>query len=480
MKSAVVYARVSGKEQEQGFSLEAQTKIARTYAATKGLSIVKEFSYSESAKRQGRKHFNLMLQYLREHPDVRTVIVEKTDRLLRNLEDYVLVEQLVEEMGLEIHLVKEGQILQRNTRSQDKLVQGLFALLARNYIQNMQEEILKGQLVKAGKGQYPGRAPHGYMHDRELRIIVSHPHRAPVVKLLFELFASGQFTLTSVRKALIEKTGERLSKSYLNKMLRSRFYIGLFSWRGREYQGIHPRLIDPATFERVQSIMSRRGKAKTRKHDFPFSNLLTCADDGCAITAEQHKGKYTYYHCSFGKGKHPVTYLTENVVGEMLARCLDQMRIPEDVASAISTESEQDLSAHETRRRKEVSMLQQRLSALQTRRRRAYADKLDGLIDDSFWRDNTSGWATDEDQIQASLAEHSCPIIDEGCLTVERILELADRAKILFLNQNNAERAKLMKMLLDKCPTAGSHIFPQYREPFVRLFQAPEPGSLPS
>ncbi len=68
----------------------------------------------------------------------------KTDRLCRNLHDFVAVEDLVEELDIEIHLIKEGQILRKAARSQDRLVQGIFALLARNYIQNMQEEISKG------------------------------------------------------------------------------------------------------------------------------------------------------------------------------------------------------------------------------------------------------------------------------------------------------------------------------------------------
>jgi site-specific DNA recombinase len=198
MKGAVSYARVSSKEQEQGYSLDSQVRTLSEYAASKGFSIVKEFKYSESAKEQGRRHFNAMLDYLRKNPNVRVVLVEKTDRLSRNLKDYVMLESLVEELGLEIHLIKEGQVLQTGSKSQDKLVQGMFALLARNYIQNLQEEILKGQVIKAEKGQYPGRARFGYAHDRQTRTIVAHPTRAEVVKLLFQLYSTGGFSVNLV------------------------------------------------------------------------------------------------------------------------------------------------------------------------------------------------------------------------------------------------------------------------------------------
>ena len=46
-------------------------------------------------------------------PKSRTVIVEKTDRLYRNFQDYVKLEDL----GVEIHLAKEGRIIGKDTRS---------------------------------------------------------------------------------------------------------------------------------------------------------------------------------------------------------------------------------------------------------------------------------------------------------------------------------------------------------------------------
>jgi DNA invertase Pin-like site-specific DNA recombinase len=264
MQKAVSYARVSSKEQELGFSLESQVKTLRGYAASNDLDTVKEFTFPESAKQQGRKHFNEMLDYLRRNRDVRVVLVEKTDRLSRNLHDFVMVEDFVEELDIEIHLIKEGQVLRRGSKSQYKLVQELFALLGRNYILNLQEEILKGQAAKAEMGQYPGRALFGYAHDWETRTIVAHPTKASLVKLIFELYSSGTYSVEELRKKIIEETSERLSKSMLHRILKSRFYLGFFTWRGREYKGIHPPLVDSSTFERVQDIVGGRSKAEPR------------------------------------------------------------------------------------------------------------------------------------------------------------------------------------------------------------------------
>lgn len=91
-----------------------------------------------------------MLAYLRKHPSCRTILVEKTDRLYRNLKDYATLD--VKDWGLEIHLVKEGEVLRPDSRSSQQFVHGIKVLMARNYSQNLGEETLKGMIEKACGG----------------------------------------------------------------------------------------------------------------------------------------------------------------------------------------------------------------------------------------------------------------------------------------------------------------------------------------
>ena len=119
IKPAVLYARVSSKDQErEGFSIPAQLKLLQEYALKHGLKIMHEFVDVETAKCAGRKHFGEMVRFFEKHPNCRVVIVEKTDRLYRNFRDCVNLEDL----GVEIHLPKEGQIIGKDAKSQDKLV----------------------------------------------------------------------------------------------------------------------------------------------------------------------------------------------------------------------------------------------------------------------------------------------------------------------------------------------------------------------
>src|SRR5262249_55504042 len=117
---AVAYARVSSKDQEkEGFSIPAQQRLLRDYAAANGIVIVQEFVDVETARKSGREGFGQMLDYLKKHERTcTTILVEKTDRMYRNIKDYATVDEL----GLTIHFVKENVIISPESRSADQFM----------------------------------------------------------------------------------------------------------------------------------------------------------------------------------------------------------------------------------------------------------------------------------------------------------------------------------------------------------------------
>jgi DNA invertase Pin-like site-specific DNA recombinase len=157
-KQAVSYARVSSKEQEkEGFSIPAQLKLLREYSAAQGFTVAQEYVDVETAKQTGRTAFGEMVAYLKAHHAVRVLLVEKTDRLYRNLKDWVTVDEL----DVEIHFPKEGVVLSRESRSSEKFMHGIKVLMAKNYIDNLSEEARKGMQEKAEQGIWPTVAPLG-------------------------------------------------------------------------------------------------------------------------------------------------------------------------------------------------------------------------------------------------------------------------------------------------------------------------------
>src|SRR6266850_4128530 len=332
MREAVIYARVSSKDQErEGYSIPAQLKLLREYAQRNQFTIVREFLDVETAKVAGRKQFGEMLIFFSNTSACRVLIVEKTDRLYRNFRDCVTLEDL----DIEIHLPKEGQIISKDSKSQAKLVHGIQVVIARNYIENLREEVKKGMREKAEQGIYPSRPPLGYQNNKLEHTIEVDPRRAAIPKRMFELYASGHHSLSGLRPVLRKEFGVNLAKGYLERLLKNPFYVGQFYWESKLYRGTHTPLVSLALFEQVQDVFRGRNKPRYRTHDFPYRGLLTCAYDNCKVTAEIKKGKYTYYRCTQFRGKCELPYIREEELGDRLGKILRDIHIPDAVLAQL-------------------------------------------------------------------------------------------------------------------------------------------------
>jgi len=167
---AAIYARVSTKEQEEGYSIASQLELLRAYCAANGIEVVSEFVEAETAKEAGRRMFGEMLDLARRG-GIAAIVVEKTDRLCRNLKDRVSVDDL----DLAIHLVKEGEVISKDSRSHAKFVHDIKLVLSKNYIDNLSEETRKGMLQKARQGIHPTKAPFERVSGWEDRRARSRP-----------------------------------------------------------------------------------------------------------------------------------------------------------------------------------------------------------------------------------------------------------------------------------------------------------------
>jgi site-specific DNA recombinase len=304
VRSAVAYARVSSKEQELGYSILAQQELLRRYEQNLNVT-VESFSDVETAKTVGRPGFNPMVSYLRNHPECRVLLVEKTDRLYRNFKDYVTIDEL----DLELHFVKENFVLTKDSRSSEKFLHGIKVLMAKNYIDNLSEEVKKGLRTKAAQGLWPSFAALGYWNTvgpDGKRIIVPDPVRGVMITRLFEWFATAEYSLKSLaKKAYAEgfrfrKSQGKVPVTTLHKILRNRIYTGDFNYGGISYEGTHEPLVTREIWERVQKILDGRHAKKHRKvtHDFVYSGMVRCGHCGCSMVGEVKKGRYVYYHCT--------------------------------------------------------------------------------------------------------------------------------------------------------------------------------------
>jgi site-specific DNA recombinase len=454
-KQAVIYARVSSKEQEkEGFSIPAQLKLLKEYATAQGFAVAQEYVDVETAKQTGRAAFGEMVAYLKAHPAVRVMLVEKTDRLYRNLKEWVTVDEL----DVEIHLPKEGVVLSRESRSSEKFMHGIKVLMAKNYIDNLSEEARKGMQEKAEQGIWPTKTPLGYRNvagPDGKKIIATDPAVSPLIAKLFQTYATGRLSLKEAAKEArawglsYPRTGAPVPVSTVHTILRNRLYSGDFDWNGRRFTGRHEAIVSREVWDEVQDVLEGRHARKTRrsKHDFAFSGLVTCGHCGCALVREIKKQRYVYYHCTGFRGKCPEPYVREEVIEAQFAGVLDQLAFDDEVLAWVRAAL---LASHADEKQEHdaaIGRLQAEYKRLQGRIDTMYVDKLDGRIDAPFfdrmaaqWRDEQARCLTDIERHQNANRSY----LDEGV----HLLELAQSARRLFDRQEAREKRRLLDFVV--------------------------------
>jgi DNA invertase Pin-like site-specific DNA recombinase len=451
---AVIYARVSSKEQErEGYSIPAQKKLLTSYA--------------QKPKQSGRTHFNEMVQYLEENPKVGTILCEKTDRLYRNFKDYVIINDLV----VTLVFVKEGSVLNRHSRSHEKFIHGIKVLMAKNYIDNLSEETRKGLLEKAEEGEFPALAPLGYRHDTVNKTIELDEKRAPIIKEMFELYAAGRYSVRRLQTYLTDKglrtrKGNRVMVSSVAEMLKNPFYYGDFIWAGKQYHGTHPPIIDEELFDRVQAVISSKNRPpRQSKHSFAYTGLMKCAKCGCSITAEIRKGRYVYYHCTFGKGRCGGKSVREEELKRQFGEIFKKFQFPEKVfkwtREALRMSQKEKAEFH----RKAIEGLNARYLKLQNRIDQMYLDKLDGEVDEAFYIKHMKEWREDQKRLQRQIEAHQEAdenYIEQGI----RLIEIARNAYSFYQSKDQPIRAELIRFIFPNSNLRDGKVEPVFKPPF--------------
>ena len=453
---AVMRVRVSSPDQEKdGFSIPAQCSLLREYAASHGIIIVEEFVDAESSRIGDGDGFTRMVLYLKRHPAVRVILVEKTDRLYRNPKDWVTIDEL----DVEIRFVKEGQIVSSSSRSSEKFVHGLKVLMAKNFCDNLSEETLKGLTAKAQAGIYPSFAPVGYKNadgPSGKRIIIVDPDPAPVIAALFERFVNGTLSIKRLVALLnaegLKLRGRKLQSSTVHQILRKRIYCGDFDWNGTTYEGTHEPIVNREVWQRVQGVLDERAEKKTRKvkHDFAFTGLIHCGHCGCLMVGELKKGRYVYYHCTGNRGKCPEPHYTrqEKLIGEF-ANLLQDLVIPRPVLEWLGGAFFESDRTEQAARQYVIKRWQVKHDLIEKRIETMYMDKLDGRITQDLFDKHAADCRREQKTIRSKIRdiERSASAPIDAAIDM---MGLISRASGLFLEQPGPEQRRLLQVVLEK------------------------------
>ena len=432
-KRAVSYIRVSTREQaqrggsEEGFSLPAQREANKRKAQSMGALVVKEFAdRGESARSANRPELQKMLAYLKEDGGIDYVIVHKLDRLARNRADDVEINRAFEEAG--VRLVSTSENIDQTPGGM--LLHGIMSSIAEFYSRNLANEVIKGMGEKARNGGTLGKAPLGYVnvrgrdeHGREVRTVELDEERAPLLRLAFSEYATGNWTVSQLADHLntlglsIPPTPRRCAKpittTRLHKILRHPYYKGTISFQGVEYVGAHEPLVDEETWSHVQAMLdSHRYGERQRIHNHFLKSTVVCGQCGARLSVQNAKNSkgtiYPYFVCARRCRLHDCAFTAVliDVVEDRMVELYQTIQLSAADRTQIEHYLHDELAQIEGDKAKAIRSLTTRRTNIEDRRRRLLHAHYEGAIPLELLKEEQAKLTSELNQIERQLAAY--------------------------------------------------------------------------
>jgi len=392
-RRAIIFVRVSSKDQEDGYSIDAQKHRLENYCSRRNLVVDKVFELVESSTIGDRRKFMSMVKYAEHKKETIAIVVDKVDRLQRSLREYPLLDKLVLEGKIELHFNSENYVIHKHSKSQDRQAWSLGVVMAQGYVDSLRDNVKRSINHKIRLGEWIGIAPIGYLNARDERgrsIVVVDPERAPLVKKLFEEYSKGACTVSELTNKVQQwglqsrlGKGANLRKNRIYDILNNPFYYGCMKIKETIYLHCYPPLIEKSLFDKCQSLLKgwHLKPYKHGIHEFAFRGILTCGISDKTVSSDKKRKKYvngnfgewTYLRCGHPDKPGKLMWVREDVVLAQVVDILKKFQIPKnmygEISSYIKSSDKEDLHVA----RNQIGIL--------NRERDTVVSRIDALLD---------------------------------------------------------------------------------------------------
>ena len=490
VRNVVLWARVSSREQKDGYSLDAQIRAARQKAERDGMKIIKEFSVAESAKRgAAREEFNRMFSWVRENArgqEIRAILAHKLDRVCRNMRDAVRLQELEDDCGVKLAFVEN----EFGPGAAGQLSFNVMAAVAQYYSDNLHQEVLKGMTEKARQGWQPGWAPYGYRNVKEDKTepIQIVPEQARAVVRIFELYALGDQTFESIKR-ILKKEGfiyrarkHSFGLTALSYILNNRFYIGELRWRGETHRGSHKPLVSRELFNACQDVLKGRNRRITSP-SIPYSGgLFVCKHCGRTITGEKICRKradgtlrfHYYYRCpNTALKEHPTVRWRQADLEAAIVAELEKLKIPdEELAGLFRDALVVALNDIDTIVNDKKKALSARLAENKEMQERLMNGYLSGAIPENDFRTKSEELKAVRLNLEAEWASVGQRNLTNN-QTALAAFDFCQKAADLFHGSNYSTRRKILDVISLNHALSTQTLYLSKRKPFDLLAEGP-------
>ncbi len=309
INTAVVYTRVSSKEQaDTNLSLDIQRRIIDEYAQRSNIKVEAYFGGTyESAKTDGRKEFQRMLDFIKKNKGkVSHILVYMLDRFSRTGGGAIkLAQELREKYGVQVYAVTQPS----DTSNPSGVLQQSIQFIFSQYDNELRKQrSIAGMKEKFKRGIWVAKPPIGY------DVIKINGTRTIEVNSVGKKIKKAFIWKSEGMKneAILEKLrsmGVSLNKQHLTKLLKNPFYCGMLCHNmleGQIVESTHEKLISKELFLKVNEIHQNNegyGVPHKKQQDaVPLKVFIRCSDCNEPFTGYVVKAKGLWYYKCRTKG----------------------------------------------------------------------------------------------------------------------------------------------------------------------------------
>lgn len=483
IKHAVLWIRVSSREQKEGYSLDAQEDRVKNYCIRQGLTIIKQFTVVESSTRGERKEFYNMINFIKKYKNPVALVCDKVDRLQRSFKEYDVLNKLIEKEKIAIHFQTEQAIMAKNAKAHEKMMWNFRITVAQSQTDTMSDNVIRSFEKMRKEGKWPHHAPVGYKNVKDANgnsDIVLDENNHFIITRLFKEFSIGTYNLEQItRKAadlgLKMKNSKKLHKQTIRGILSNRFYVGEMFSGGQYYPHCYPRLTDSYTFERCQEILEGKANHKVQKHEYVFKGLVRCKKCGGVVSTDinVHPAKkkggekvvYKYLFCPQCGG-----YRTreENGVEKVREALKTFKNMPKSVVEKLVACLDEEIYKDHKMEIEAKKALDRQIAGFAEKESRLIDLFTEGSITQDLYTKKLTEYRQDKKKLEERLTDYS-HLTKQGLITLKYLAGLLLMSDQIWNFLNNDKKQQVLKLLCSEILLDGKNVDISIRKPILAL-----------
>lgn len=477
---AIILARVSTKEQEEGHSVNAQVKRLQEYCLRKDFEVIRTYEIVESSTRGERKEFNQLLEFAKSQKETIAIVADAVDRIQRSFKESVLLDELIRAEQIELHFYRENMVIGKEASSTDIMRWDFSVMGAKSYVLQLSENVKRSLEFKKRNGEWCNAAPIGYINTKHEETgkswIIPDPERKFHIKKIFNEYATGAYSLNEIAAmannwGLRTIKGKKVYASQIHHIIQSPFYYGIMIIKGESYPHKYEPLISKEIYDKCQEVRTRATRTQTprqTKKPFVFRGLLKCAVSGRVVTSDLKKCKYTYLICYDPKNPKKKLFIPESKIIKQISEVFKSISIPEHVLELVEAHLKESHKAEIDFHHAAIENLEVGNKNIQGKLDRLldlYLDK--SITEDRYYKKKEE---LEEDLLanNVRLSEHYKGDSDFKN-SVSALFSLSSKAYELFNSSNIEQKRKLIGFVFSNLKLNGSKLEYSLNKPFDAL-----------